>query len=175
MRIGTAISREGLQQIADKLSALGTFATVNYHFNTVATGVRATYEVTDAIGCRLGSIIFHGSRIRNWPTRCRAPVILFNGSAPATGALADAMDAALSKFLDEHGIHAQVTHRTIPLADQDAQVQQFHVEEGAFLVQSVEFSDPLAKNVIRTSRTGWSISSGSPLREARSSYSNSSS
>jgi hypothetical protein len=72
-------------------------------------------------------------------------VILFDGSAPASGTLVDAMDAALTKFLDTKGIHAQVSHKPTPLADRDAQTQQFHVEDAAFLVQAIEFSDQLAK------------------------------
>src|SRR5271155_110416 len=126
LRAGTPISREGLQQIADKLSALGTFATVNYHFNTVATGVRVTYEVTDAAMLPVTFDNFPWFSDQELANALKSSGILFNGSAPATGALADAMDAALSKFLD-------------------AQVQQFHVEDAAFVVQSMEFSDPLAK------------------------------
>ena len=146
LRTGTAIDRDGLQKIADKLSALGAFAAVRYHFNTVATGVRATYEVTDAVMLPVTFDNFPWFTDEELANALKSSGILFNGSAPATGTLADAMDATLSKFLDAHGIHAQVTHRMIPLADQDAQVQQFHVEDAAFLVQSVEFSDSLAKS-----------------------------
>jgi outer membrane protein assembly factor BamA len=146
VRTGTTINREGLQQVADKLSALGAFATVRYHFSTVATGVRVTYEVTDAAALPVTFDNFPWFSDEELSAALKSSVILFEGSAPASGTLLDAMDEALSKFLDAHGIHAQVTHRATPLADKDAQVQQFHVEDAAFTVQSIEFSDVLAKS-----------------------------
>jgi outer membrane protein assembly factor BamA len=146
VRTGSAITREGLQQIADKLSALGAFATVSYHFTTVATGVRVIYEVTDAPAIAVTFDNFPWFSDQQLSDALRKSVVLFDGSAPASGALVDSMDDALMKYLDAQGIHAQVTHKAIPLTDKDGQVQQFHVEEGSFLVQAVEFSDPLAKS-----------------------------
>lgn len=145
LQIGSAINRDGLQQVADKLSALGAFATVRYHFNTVATGVRATYEVTDAAALPVTFDNFPWFSDTELTAALKSSVVLFDGSAPASGTLIDAMDEALSKFLDAHGIHAQVTHKTMPVADRDAQIEQFHVEEAALTVQSVEFSNALAK------------------------------
>jgi outer membrane protein assembly factor BamA len=146
LRTGIAVNREGLQQVADKLSALGTFATVSYHFATVATGVRATYEVTDAAALPVTFDNFPWFSDAELSAALKNSVVLFDGSAAVSGTLVDAMDEALSKFLDSHGIHAQVTHKVMPLADRDAQVQQFHVEEAGFTVQSIEFSDALAKS-----------------------------
>jgi outer membrane protein assembly factor BamA len=146
LRAGSTINRETLQLAADKLSALGAFATVRYHFNTVTTGVRATYEVTDAVALPVTFDNFPWFSDEELSAALRSSVILFDGSAPATGALVDSMDLALAKFLDAKGIHAQVTHRPTPLPDRDGQTQQFHVEEAAITVQSVEFSDALANS-----------------------------
>jgi outer membrane protein assembly factor BamA len=146
VRPGVSITREGLQQIADKLSALGAFATVKYHFSTAGTGVRAIYEVTDAPAIPVTFDNFPWFSDQQLSDALKKSVLLFDGSAPASGALVDSMDQALAKFLDAQNIHAQVTHKAIPLTDKDGQVQQFRVEEGSFLVQSVEFSDPLAKS-----------------------------
>jgi outer membrane protein assembly factor BamA len=146
LRTGTVINRDSLQQVADKLSALGAFATVRYHFTTVATGVRATYEVTDAPTLPVTFDNFPWFSDAELAAALKSSVALFDGSAPASGTLIDGMDEALSKFLDAHGIHAQVTHKTMPFADRDAQVVQFHVEEAALTVQSIEFSDALAKS-----------------------------
>ncbi|HEY0704832.1 MAG TPA: POTRA domain-containing protein, partial [Candidatus Acidoferrales bacterium] len=142
---GSQISRDGMQQIADKLSALGAFATVRYHFNTAGTGVKVIYEVTDAPVIPVTFDNFPWFTDEQLAEALKKSVVLFDGSAPASGALVDSMDEALSKYLDANGIHAQVTHKPTPLTDKDGQVQQFHVEEAAFLVQAVEFSDPLAK------------------------------
>jgi outer membrane protein assembly factor BamA len=146
LRTGTTVNRESLQQIADKLSALGTFDKVSYHFTTVATGVRVTYEVTDAATLPVTFDNFPWFSDEELSAALKSSVILFAGSAPASGTLVDAMDEALSKFLDSRGIHAQVTHKAMPLADRDAQVLEFHVEEAALTVQSIEFSDTLAKS-----------------------------
>src|ERR1700722_9484992 len=141
VRAGVSITRDGLQQIADKLSALGAFATVKYHFTTAGTGVRATYEVTDAAAIPVTFDNFPWFSDLQLSDALKKSVVLFDGLAPASGALVDSMDDALMKFLD-----AQGSHKPIPLTDKDGQVQQFHVEEGSFLVQAVEFSDPLAKS-----------------------------
>jgi outer membrane protein assembly factor BamA len=146
LRAGENINRETLQQAADKLSGLGAFASVRYHFNTVATGVRVSYEVTDAPALPVTFDNFPWFSDEELSAALRSSVILFDGSAPATGTLVDSMDLALSKFLDAKGIHAQVTHRATPLPDKDGQVQQFHVEEAALTVQSVQFSDALANS-----------------------------
>jgi outer membrane protein assembly factor BamA len=146
LRAGTTINREALQQGADKLSALGAFSAVRYHFNTETTGVRVTYEVTDAPALPVRFDNFPWFSDEELSAALKSSVILFDGSAPASGALVDSMDLALVKFLDAKGIHAQVTHRPTPLPDRDGQVQEFHVEEAAITVQSVEFSDALANS-----------------------------
>lgn len=146
LRAGAAINRETLQQGADKLSALGAFSTVRYHFNTETTGVKVTYEVTDAPALPVTFDNFPWFSDEELSAALKSAVILFDGSAPASGALVDSMDLALAKFLDTKGIHAQVTHRPTPLPDRDGQVLEFHVEEAAITVQSMEFSDALANS-----------------------------
>src|ERR1700735_1052224 len=146
LRAGATINRDTLQQAADKLSALGAFSTVRYHFNTVVTGVKVTYEVTDAPALPVSFDNFPWFSDDELSAALKSSVILFDGSAPATGTLVDSMDVALAKFLDAKGIHAQVTHRPTPLPDREGQAQQFHVEEAAITVQSVEFSDALANS-----------------------------
>jgi outer membrane protein assembly factor BamA len=146
LRAGATINRETLQHGADKLSALGAFSAVRYHFNTETTGVRVTYEVTDAPALPVTFDNFPWFSDEELSAALKSAVILFDGFAPASGALVDSMDGALAKFLDTKGIHAQVTHRATPLPDRDGQVQEFHVEEAAITVQSMEFSDALANS-----------------------------
>jgi outer membrane protein assembly factor BamA len=146
LRAGETINRETLQQAADKLSALGAFLTVRYHFNTGLVGVRVTYEVTDAPGLPVSFDNFPWFSDEELSAVLKSSVILFDGSAPASGTLVDSMDLALAKFLDSKGIHAQVTHKAAPMPDRDGRVQQFHVEEAAITVQSVQFSDALANS-----------------------------
>src|SRR5271169_6672476 len=100
LRTGSVINRDTLQQVADKLSALGAFATVRYHFNTVSTGVRATYEVADAATLPVTFDNFPWFSDAELAAAVKSAVVLFDGSAPASGTLIDGMDAALSKFLD---------------------------------------------------------------------------
>jgi outer membrane protein insertion porin family len=146
LRAGQTINRETLQQAADKLSGLGAFSTVRYHFDTGLTGVRVTYEVTDAPALPVTFDNFPWVSDEELSAALKSSVILFEGSAPASGSLVDSMDQALSKFLDSKGIHAQVTHRATPLPDKDGRAQEFHVEEAALTVQAVQFSDALANS-----------------------------
>src|SRR5271170_6942429 len=48
LHAGDNITRDDLQAAANRLVALGLFASVNYTFSTVESGVRADYVVADA-------------------------------------------------------------------------------------------------------------------------------
>jgi outer membrane protein assembly factor BamA len=67
----------------------------------------------------------------------------FDGTAPTQGSQLDAMADALVNTLPAHGIHGRVTHQLIEWPD-GGQVMQFTVEGNPVLVQTVEFSDPMA-------------------------------
>ncbi len=67
----------------------------------------------------------------------------FDGTAPPQGSQLDAMSEALVNILPTHGIHGHVTHNLIEWPD-GGQVLQFRVEDNPVLVQSLEFSDPMA-------------------------------
>ncbi|MGA6955071.1 MAG: POTRA domain-containing protein [Candidatus Acidiferrales bacterium] len=146
LRVGQVVNRETLQDAADKLAELGLFSNTQYRFTTVATGVQVTYQVTDAPLLPVTFDNFPWVSDEDLSAGLKSAGILFDGSAPAKGAILDAMSAALVRILDQRGIHVSVVHEVITLPVEDQMVQQFRVDDANLTVQSIEFNDPLAKN-----------------------------
>ncbi|MFZ1975394.1 MAG: POTRA domain-containing protein [Candidatus Acidiferrales bacterium] len=146
LRAGQEINRDALQNAADKLAELGLFQNIQYRFSTIATGVKVTYEVADAPLLPVTFDNFPWVSDDDLSAGLKASGILFNGSAPAKGAILDAMSDALIRTLDQRGVHAHVTHQVISMPVEGQMVQQFRVDDADLTVQSIEFNDPLAKN-----------------------------
>lgn len=146
LRVGQEVTRDSLQNAADKLAELGLFQNIQYHFSTIGTGVRVVYELADAPLLAVTFDNFPWLSDDDLAAGLKASGILFNGSAPAKGAILDAMSDALIRTLDQRGVHAHVTHQVISMPVENQMVQQFRVDDADLTVQSIEFSDPLAKN-----------------------------
>lgn len=146
LRIGQEVTRDSLQNAADKLAELGLFQNIQYHFSTMGTGVKVTFELADAPLLPVTFDNFPWATDDDLADGLKASGILFNGSAPAKGTVLDAMSDALIRTLDQRGVHAHVTHQVIAMPVENQMVQQFRVDDADLTVQSIEFNDPLAKN-----------------------------
>jgi outer membrane protein insertion porin family len=145
LRAGNIITREDLQAAADKLAALGVFSNVQYHFTTAESGVRATYDVTDAATVAVTFDNFPWFNDDELNTALKRSVPLFDGNAPQGGAILNAMSTALENLVQSRGVLGNVSHTLVnfPLGGQR---MQFRVENADITVKAVEFSDPLATN-----------------------------
>ena len=143
LRAGTSINRDDLQAAADKLAALGLFSNVQFHFTTVESGVRATYEVADAPAIPVSFDNFPWFTDDELTAALKRSVLLFDGSAPQRGTILDAMSGALEKLVQTRGVLGNVAHTLVNLPS-GGQSMQFRVEGADLTVKSIEFSDALA-------------------------------
>jgi outer membrane protein insertion porin family len=143
LRAGNIITREDLQGAADKLAALGVFSNVQYHFTTVESGVRATYDVSDATTVAVTFDNFPWFSDDELNAALKRSVPLFDGSAPQGGAILNAMSTTLENLVQSRGVLGTVSHTLVnfPLGGQR---MQFRVENADITVKTIEFSDPLA-------------------------------
>jgi outer membrane protein insertion porin family len=143
LRAGGTINRDDLQAAADKLAALGLFSNVQFHFTTVESGVRATYEVSDAPEIPVSFDNFPWFTDDELTAALKRTVLLFDGSAPQRGTILDAMSDALEKLVQTRGVLGNVSH-TLLNSPLGGQTIQFRVEGADLTVKSIEFSDALA-------------------------------
>ncbi|MGB0035079.1 MAG: POTRA domain-containing protein [Candidatus Acidiferrales bacterium] len=143
---GSDLTRDDLQAGADRLAALGSFATVQFRFTSIESGVKVEYQVTDAPSVPVAFDDFPWFTDEEITDALKTSVVLFDGTAPEHGTILDAMTSALEKLLETRGVHANVSHTLILSPGSDQRTQQFRIEGAGLKVEGVQFSDDLAKN-----------------------------
>jgi len=146
LQIGTATTKDDLQAAADRLAQLGLFATVQYRFTSVESGVKVEYQVTDAPAVRVSFDNFPWFTDDELDAAVKSSVVLFDGTAPEAGEILDAMSKALETLIATRGVHAAVSHTFVNVTGSEERIQLFRIEGPVLKIQSVEFSDDLAKN-----------------------------
>jgi outer membrane protein assembly factor BamA len=142
---GATITKYDLQNAADRLAALGIFATVQYRFATEDAGVRAEYQVTDAPVLQVWFDNFPWFTDDELNAALKRAVPLFDGTAPERGSLLHEMTNALVLLLGTRGINSSVSSSVVITPATNLRVQQFHVENAGVNIAGIEFSDPLAE------------------------------
>ena len=143
LKVGDVVGKEELQAAANRLAASGNFGGVNYRFTTDSGGIHLTFEVQETSGVPVIFDNFPWFKDEELAAALQQKLGSFDGTAPTQGSQLDAMADALVNTLPAHGIHGRVTHQLIEWPD-GGQVMQFTVEGNPVLVQTVEFSDPMA-------------------------------
>lgn len=146
LRIGEAVRREDFQAAADRLSALGPFASVRYRFSSQGDRVKLEFQLQDAEAVPVSFDNFPWFTDEELTQALKNSVPLFEGTAPTQGAILDAITQALTRLLETRGVHAAVEHDLIRHPDSDTSVQRFSVIGSSLKVSEIEFSDALAKN-----------------------------
>ena len=146
LRAGSTATRDDLQAGADVLSRLGTFSNVQYRFTTVPSGIKVEFQVVDAPAYPVSFDNFPWFSDLELNAALKAAVVLYDGTAPGSGAILESMSEALVTLLATRGVHAEVVHALVALPGSERRIHQFHVEGPALKVESVEFTDALAKN-----------------------------
>jgi outer membrane protein assembly factor BamA len=142
---GATITKYDLQNAADRLAALGIFATVQYRFATEDAGVRAEYQVTDAPVLQVWFDNFPWFTDDELNAALKRAVPLFDGTAPERGSLLHEMTNALVSLLGTRGVNSSVSSSVVITPATNLRVQQFHVENAGVNIAGIEFSDPLAQ------------------------------
>jgi outer membrane protein assembly factor BamA len=145
LHVGENISQAGLQAAANRLAQLGTFASVQYRYSTIAAGVKITYEVTDAPEIPIAFDNFPWFTDEELTSALKNSLPLFDGMAPAHGTLLDDISFAIQKLLDARNVHARVGHSIAIVGAANQQVQLFTAEGTDLNIGAIEFSGALAK------------------------------
>jgi outer membrane protein assembly factor BamA len=146
LHAGTEVKKEDLQAAADRLAQLGLFASVQYRFTSVESGVKVEYQVTDAADVPVMFDNFPWFTDDEIERALKSSVVLFDGMAPQSGTVLDAMSSSLEELIAQRGVHATVSHNLVTGPDGKQLVQMFRIEGPVLRVQGVEFSDALATN-----------------------------
>jgi len=146
LRAGIEVKKEDLQAAADRLAQLGLFASVQYRFSSVESGVKVEYQVTDSADVPVTFDNFPWFTDEEIDVALKGSVVLFDGRAPQSGTILDAMSSSLGNLIAGRGMRATVSHNLVPGPDGKQLVQLFRIEGPVLKVQSVEFSDALAAN-----------------------------
>ena len=142
---GDPISREQIQQIADRLSQTGLFSRVNYDFTSKGNKIVLVFELADAPIVPVSFDNFVWFTDDELSAAIRETVPIYDGNAPKDGSLIEDMTAGLTKLLAARGVSGNVTHTLIAQPASNDLMMQFRVDGPELTVASVGFSDPIAQ------------------------------
>jgi outer membrane protein assembly factor BamA len=146
LTIGQTVTKNDIQQAADRLAQLGPFTNVQYHFSTAEGGVKIEYQVTDGPVLPVLFDNFPWLADQELISGLRTSVPLFDGTAPEHGTILDDMSIALEELLSKRGVNAHVTHDVVIGSGGVQRLAQFRVEGADVIIEAAEFSDALAKS-----------------------------
>ncbi len=146
LTIGQEIKKEDLQAAANRLVQLGVFSDVRYRFSTQTGTIDVEFQVTDGPSIAPLFDNFPWFTDDEIATALKSSVPLYDGRVPEAGTILDQISQSLEKLLETRKVAGTVSHQVIRLATSGDNVQQFRVEGPALSIDSVEFSDPVARN-----------------------------
>jgi len=140
---GASASKDDLQAASDRLLQTGLFTRITYEYRTFADGLVVTFHAEESPRV---PVLFD-----NMPTlddseitaALRADLPYFDGTAPESGAVLDAIANSLRQFLQSRKINAAVEHQLVPNPLADGALQQFRALGDDSRIASVDFSDAL--------------------------------
>jgi outer membrane protein assembly factor BamA len=150
LHVGQQVTKDDFQATADRLAQLGTFSDVRYRFSSDQNGVTLELQVADAPALPVSFDNFPWFTDQELDQALRKDVILYDGTAPQSGTIVNAMAQSLEKLLATRAIQGTIEQSVVsmPGSDQpgnDRKVQQFRVAGPALKVEGVDFADALAK------------------------------
>jgi outer membrane protein insertion porin family len=149
LRPGQIAGREDFQAAADRLTAIGFFSNVQFHFSSLGSEVKLEFRLEDAPTVPILFDNFPWFTDDELTQALKASGMLFDGTSPTQGAILDDMAQVLEKTLVARGVQATVEHALVQTPDGAAQVQRFRVEGAGLDVSALDFTDSLATNDAR--------------------------
>jgi outer membrane protein assembly factor BamA len=146
LTIGQDIKKEDLQAAANRLVQLGIFSDVRYRFSTQAGTIDVEFQVADGPSIAPLFDNFPWFTDDEIAQVLKSSVPLYDGRVPEAGTILDEVSQAIEKLLETRKVSGTISHQVTRLATSGENVQQFRLEGPALSIESVEFSDPLAKN-----------------------------
>lgn len=146
LRPGQIAGREDFQAAADRLTAIGFFSNVQFHFSSLGSEVKLEFRLEDAPTVPILFDNFPWFTDDELTQALKGSGMLFDGTAPTQGGILDDMAQVLEKTLVARGVQATVEHKLVQTPDGAAQVQRFRVEGADLNVTALDFTDSLATN-----------------------------
>ncbi len=110
LKPGDTVTREQLQDVADRLAHLGVFLRVNYSFLSRGNKITLEYVLQDAPALPVFFDNFPWFTDAELTAAIRQAVPLFNGTAPTEGTELEDMTAAIAKLVQSRGVAGTVEH-----------------------------------------------------------------
>jgi len=142
---GTVVSRGQIQAAADRLSGLGWFSEVSYKFKTTTKGVEIDFTVHDAPSAPLWFDNFPWFTDAELGEAIRAAGVPYDGTAPESGTVLDAIREAVAGLLKAHHIPGEVEGVMVPSPTTEGMVERFRVVGTELPVIALELSDAIAR------------------------------
>ena len=144
LKTGDVVTAPQIQEAADRLSALGIFSSVNFHYTAKGTAISLEFQVQEAPTYPIVFDNFPWLNAEDIAAAIRSRIGLFTGEAPGDGAIIEVMSTVIEDLLADQKIKGSVTHQLISAASGDGMVMQFRLDGVTLRVQSVEFGDAAA-------------------------------
>ena len=144
LKTGDVVTAPQIQEAADRLSALGIFSSVNFHYTAKGAAISLEFQVHEAPTYPIVFDNFPWLKAEDIAAAIRSRVGLFTGEASGDGSIIEMMSAAIEDLLAAQKIKGSVTHQLISAASGDGMVMQFRLDGVTLRVQSVEFGDAAA-------------------------------
>jgi outer membrane protein assembly factor BamA len=144
LQTGATVDHDAIQAAANRLARSGLFSNVRYRFSTDASGLNVTFELQDA---ETFPIVLDNLP---WITGDDLTGVLNQAgipgktSAPASGAIDDAIAQGLQKTLQAKNVNATVAYAVVPIPGTNDRVLSFKASGADVRVASLQFGDPLA-------------------------------
>jgi len=141
LSVGQTVTLEEISAASKRLAEYGAFDNVNFRYVTQGDQLELMLEVVESkhlLPCRFDNFVWLSPNDLDAELRQRVP--LYTGSAPASGAMLEAIQDALGEILKEHGVNAPV--RAIPLTSgvgQPVGGMRFDAEGVALPIRQLSF------------------------------------
>jgi outer membrane protein assembly factor BamA len=144
LKPGDVVSAQQLQEVADRLAALGLFSAVNYRYSFKGDAIALEFQVREADTVPVWFDNFPWFSDDELVGAIRQQIGLFAGESPQGGAMVDQISEVLTQLLAARKIAGQITHQLVAPPSGDGMVLEFRVEGSDVKVRSVQFGDPVA-------------------------------
>jgi outer membrane protein assembly factor BamA len=144
LKVGDMVGKADLQAAADRMSALGLFASVSFSYKTGADGVELQFVVREAPTFPVDYDNFPWFSDDEINTAVRAAVPFYGTAAPGEGQMVDLMAQAIQKLLPSRAVFGQVRHDVLQRPDGAGPFLQFSVAGSAVQLEKLNFTDAFA-------------------------------
>jgi len=111
LKLGAAVSKENLNEVAGRLGSLGVFASVRYRYTTRGDALSAEFQVADGtqfLPVDFDNFVWFSDA--ELLAGLKGRVALFDGQIPPAGDIGDQVARALEAMLAEHLAEAHVSY-----------------------------------------------------------------